>query len=410
MRSVPPSCTPCSAPPRHARAPVRLPWFALALPLLLGASWPAAPLSACTIFVLTDEDDALFFNNEDWSNPATRLWFVPAGEGHLGCVYLGFDDDWAQGGMNTAGLAFDWVAGFADDYAPDPALRRVRGNPSQRMLETCTTVDEAIAFYRTHREPSFGRARLLVADRRGASVVIGARDGRLFFDRSNASRGFGYGARVLQQRLAMPPAPSLETGVEILRACVQEGPTATRYSNVFDLKRGALFIYAAPRDPEPIRIDLEPELGRGGHWFELPRLAAQLAQPPHPLPPGLQRFYLDSLPTLAAAPNELTQHIRNLIERAAAGRMQADDYAAPLWQQLAPASADIARQLEPLGALRSVTLVATEASAEPHLHRCILEFARARVLQRYQFAADGKLSALATEFVEPDPELLAMRR
>ncbi|HWN95453.1 MAG TPA: hypothetical protein VNT99_10505, partial [Methylomirabilota bacterium] len=54
----------------------------------------AAPLrvNACTIFVLTDAERALFFNNEDWFNPATRLWFVPAGKDHLGCAYLGFDN------------------------------------------------------------------------------------------------------------------------------------------------------------------------------------------------------------------------------------------------------------------------------------------------------------------------------
>ena len=33
------------------------------------------PASACTIFVLTDKDRALFCNNEDWSNPNTRIWF-----------------------------------------------------------------------------------------------------------------------------------------------------------------------------------------------------------------------------------------------------------------------------------------------------------------------------------------------
>ena len=102
-----------------------------------------APLrvSACTIFVLTDADRSLFFNNEDWFNPATRLWFVPAGKDHLGCAYLGFDHGWAQGGLNTAGLAFDWVSGFAEKYEPGPGLQPVRGNPSERMIESCKTIE-----------------------------------------------------------------------------------------------------------------------------------------------------------------------------------------------------------------------------------------------------------------------------
>jgi penicillin V acylase-like amidase (Ntn superfamily) len=116
---------------------------------------------ACTIFVLTDTNRTLFANNEDWSNPKTRMWFIPAGAKNFAAVYVGFDDGWAQGGMNTEGLACDWVAGFNDVWQPDASLTNVWGNSSQQMLETCATVEEAIAFYRGHREPGFYRARIL---------------------------------------------------------------------------------------------------------------------------------------------------------------------------------------------------------------------------------------------------------
>ena len=64
---------------------------------------------ACTIFVLTDTNRTLFCNNEDWSDPKTRIWFVPGNDKHYGGVYVGFDNDYAQGGLNTEGLAFDWL-------------------------------------------------------------------------------------------------------------------------------------------------------------------------------------------------------------------------------------------------------------------------------------------------------------
>ena len=111
----------------------------------------SAPVIACTIFVLTDGSQALFFNNEDWLNPNTRIWFVPAGDGHYGCAYVGFDDGRAQGGLNTKGLAFDWVAGYMEKWNPDRGMKGVRGNPSERMLETSATVEDAIAFFQTHR-------------------------------------------------------------------------------------------------------------------------------------------------------------------------------------------------------------------------------------------------------------------
>lgn len=111
--------------------------------------------SACTIFVLTDAKRTLFFNNEDYSNPATQIWFIPGGKQYYGVAYVGFDNDWAQGGVNTAGLAFDWVAGFEDKYQADTKLIKLPGNPSERMLESCSTVNEAIAFYKiSNPDPS----------------------------------------------------------------------------------------------------------------------------------------------------------------------------------------------------------------------------------------------------------------
>lgn len=75
---------------------VAKPFVALAFAFVLAVS----PASACTIFVLTDGTRTLFFNNEDWFNPATRLWFVPAAPDQLGCAFVGFDNGWAQGGVN----------------------------------------------------------------------------------------------------------------------------------------------------------------------------------------------------------------------------------------------------------------------------------------------------------------------
>ena len=75
--------------------------------------------SACTIFVLTDTNHALFCNNEDWTDNKTRIWFLPAGGGYHGAAYVGFDNGWAQGGLNTEGLAFDWVAGYEEQRSEE---------------------------------------------------------------------------------------------------------------------------------------------------------------------------------------------------------------------------------------------------------------------------------------------------
>jgi penicillin V acylase-like amidase (Ntn superfamily) len=148
--------------------------FSLALAL---CAITALPASACTIFVLTDTNRVLFCNNEDGPSGATRIWFVPAGAKSYGAVYVGYDNGWAQGGLNTEGLAFDWVAGYKEAWGPEPNLPIIAR--TERVLETCATVEQAVAFYRTHHEQSFNYAKIMLADRTGASVIIGAKDGKL---------------------------------------------------------------------------------------------------------------------------------------------------------------------------------------------------------------------------------------
>ena len=57
-------------------------------------------------------------------------------------------------------------------------------------------------------------------------------------------------------------------------------------------------------------------------------------------------------------------------------------------------------QLAALGSLLRVTLVARPDGPARRAYRCIADFSGARVLQRVEFDAAGKVATLATEFVE----------
>lgn len=254
-------------------------------------SFATAPARACSIFVLTDGRQVLFCNNEDWSNPKTRIWFVPGESGRHGCAYVGFDDDWAQGGLNTEGLAFDWVAGFKEKWEADPKKATAEGNSAQRMLETCSTVDEAIAFYEKHHEPSFSYGKMLVADRSGASAVLGAKDGRLHVEKKKESRVLTIGHRVelVGKMLAEGPDATPANAAKILKAARQEGKHATRYSNVFDLKSGAIFLYRFPDQDDAVKLDLAEELKKGGHFYDIPDIRDQVTKKLKPLTDGMKK-------------------------------------------------------------------------------------------------------------------------
>lgn len=255
--------------------------YLLALGLL--ASFSVSSF-ACTIFVLTDSKKTLFFNNEDYSNPSTKIWFAPGTKGLYGAAYLGFDNYWAQGGVNTKGLAYDWVAGYKNDWKPDLTLIQTEGNSGERMLESCGTVEEAIAFYKKYRESSFAYAKMLIADKTGASVIIGIKDGTLYFDRSSSSRGFGYGAETLSNMLSADTTPSLENGLPILDACKQKGTYATKYSNVFDLNSDKISLISFSGQTNAIDMNLNEELKKGGHYYDLPEIQSQFNQPIKLLP------------------------------------------------------------------------------------------------------------------------------
>jgi hypothetical protein len=239
-------------------------------------SMAMASAHACTIFVITDAQHILFCNSEDFSNPRTKIWFVPGVEGKHGCACVGFNDGWAQGGLNTEGLAFDWVAGYKEKWEPNPKLQPVKGNSSQRMVESCASVQEAIAFFQTHREPCFSYAKILIGDRTGESVVIGAKDGQLSIDRRSESRALGYRGQLAQDMLLQNPRPTLTNAAKILRAAVQEGQYATKYSNVFDLKSGDIYIYRFPDQTDPVKLSLAEELKKGRHYYDIPELKDQL--------------------------------------------------------------------------------------------------------------------------------------
>ena len=348
----------------------------LLVPTLLAtlAIFAVPNADACTIFVLTDAKRALFCNNEDWSNPKLRIWFVPAGDGHLGCAYVGFDNGWAQGGLNTEGLAFDWVAGPKEEWKPDTDLKVARGNPSARMLEICATVDEAVAFFRKHREPSFAYAKILVADRSGKSAIVGAKDGKLQIEEGSQCRGFGYGQRTLDKMLATPPEPTVANGAAILQACSQDGKYGTKYSNIFDLKSGAIYVFQAPKESDGVKLNLADELKKGAHYYDIPQLSQQLTQAPRPLLNNMKRLFMDQFKPIADAEPSVTKRIQAVLQDTLDGGARAEDYTAEFWKEIKPHGVRAVTELKSLGKIESLTLVDRNAEGDKHSHRYRVAF------------------------------------
>ena len=229
----------------------------------MGGVWQC---TACTVVVLADASGVLFANNEDSNIFNTRIWFVPESDGRAGCAFVGYDDGWAQGGLNARGLAFDWVVTGPVVWESDAAMKVVNGSASAEMLATCSSVEEAIEFFQSHWEPGFAYARIMVADKSGASALIGSIDGKLEAIQSKSCAGFGFGAEQASHLISADSAATFENAAIILKAARQAGEHATKYSNVFDLKSGEIRIMVGDRE---LRLDLIQELTRGPHHVDL---------------------------------------------------------------------------------------------------------------------------------------------
>jgi hypothetical protein len=362
----------------------------------------AFPIYACTIFVLTNGQRVLFGNNEDWINPKTRIWFVLAGDGYYGCVYVGYDDGWARGGMNTEGLACDWVGGFNENWQADAATC-VRGDPTERMLESCATVEDAIAFFQKHKESDFMRAKIFVADKNGMSAIIGVRDGKLWFERSERSRGFGYAFQIFGECLAKDSEITITNSASILQACLQKGKYATKYSNIFDLKSGDIYLYQFHQHVDSIRMNLVVELAKGGHYFDMVQIHRQFSMPVMPLLMNMNRLVIDDFPPISDPEPKVTNHIRAVMEDAISGKMRAEDYHAELWSLISPLQKDIQNDLKRFGNFQSITFVECKTEKGSRTNRYRIEFDNIRALMRFELDDQDKIISFKSEATERKP-------
>ena len=354
------------------------------------------PAMACTIFVLTDGNNTIFFNNEDYSNPSTRIWFQPGGEGFYGAAYVGFDNGWAQGGVNTKGLAFDWFAGGKVDYVPDENLINAKQNACQRMLETCSTVEEAIVFFKTYLEIGFSEATILIAEKSGASVVIGAKKGKIYFEKSNQNAAIGYGLNTFNKLHGGEASANLADGTEILHQCVQKGKYGTKYSSVYDLKTGQITINQFLEGIASVDFNLFVELEKGGHYYDIPKIHQQLEAPLMPLLFNQTRLSLYEFDDISAEAPEIVEIAQKLIQNVAQGRLQSDMFSEVFWNSFKEEEGALKESMVPLGELKSIYLIKQEQQDSLQVNSFITVYENARVLMQISFDGRRQIRSIAT--------------
>lgn len=249
--------------------------------------------SGCTIVMAARNGLILAGNNEDHNDPRTIVNIVPASGNYHGRVVFGFANGPFQGGMNDRGLFVDANALAPTGWQPDPAKPTFRGIVIAVILATCATCEDVKAFFEKSNVPALERARFPVADRSGASMVVEYGQGRVQFVRSDSwyqiatnfvmsnVKGGEYPCwryRAADNIMSGTKELSISLIRDVLEKTHQEGNSLTVYSNIYDLKRGIVYVYNLRDFEKVVVMDLAEELKKGQRRVDLSSLFKQPAK------------------------------------------------------------------------------------------------------------------------------------
>ena len=235
---------------------------------------------ACTGIFGAQNGLVLAGNNEDWSDPITYVWFNPSTDKKFGTVYFGFGDNFPQGGMNDQGLFFDAFATERLQVRRNKNKPVFSGNLADKVMSECSTVKEVIEVYRKYNLQFLEKAMYLFGDKTGNSVII---EGDDFVPKSSKYQivtNFHQSKikpdsitcnryKIAKDMLEKCNEVSIDCFMRVLAATHQEGRSNTVYSNIYDLKKGLIYLYHYHNYTNQVIINLEDELKKGPQKYRL---------------------------------------------------------------------------------------------------------------------------------------------
>jgi penicillin V acylase-like amidase (Ntn superfamily) len=277
--------------------------LALAILLITGSRVPA-----CTVLFVCDGKAALAGSNEDWADPNTQMWYVPATKDAYGILYFGFgkgeypedgvssrkltipeggiteinpEDLYGlpQGGMNEKGLFFDGAATDVIQASPALGKKLYEGRLEHLILRKCATVDEALELLETYAF-NLVQGQWMFADRTGDSFIVEAGDAIVrkkgnyqvmtnFRQSTIEPEGTCPRYTLVTQSLAERKDPSVDLVRSLLKATSQK---FTAYSTIFDLTSGVVYVHHGGDFDRTAKIDLKEELARGKRVMKIENL------------------------------------------------------------------------------------------------------------------------------------------
>jgi len=265
----------------------------LVIQILILSIFSHSPTHACTAFMMSDCENVLVGNNEDYRIPYTRVWFVPAENGRYGRVYFGYDNWSPQGGMNDQGLFYDGFATKKLKVRLSKEKPKFPGPMIDTMMAECATVEDVLNMFSQYNLEWMSKCQIFIVDKSGDSAII---EGDTVIRNCEAYQvvtNFRLSKIPEDQRPCRWPAwscsrykkagrmllesdtPTVAHFRDILKATHRGNLNVigrTLYSNIYDLKKGLVYLYYLHNFDNEVVLDLSEELKKGHHYYELPSL------------------------------------------------------------------------------------------------------------------------------------------
>lgn len=148
--------------------------FIVTLLVVLSCSLTAM---ACSIVYYVDKETGKIYavNNEDfWLDTEAYIQIEKASKTELARMWYGWND-FAQGGINSAGLFFD-VAVTPEQTMPE-GYGWTKGNIGDNLLAHASTVEEALAWMEEEKL-AVNQSHFLIGDATGKAVIVEWIDGK----------------------------------------------------------------------------------------------------------------------------------------------------------------------------------------------------------------------------------------
>ncbi len=235
----------------------------------------------CSMIKITKNGITIVGNNEDQSNPNTRIWFETGKGGNYGVVYVGFDNLSPQGGMNEAGLVYD---GFTQsNRAVIDTVGKLKISPldlQKKIMRECATVDEVKLMISKYNIGFWSAAVLRYIDKTGKylyvdgdSLIIGNNN---YFIQTNV-RPYENKKCWRTEKATRILKGSYDASLNFVKMVMDSVHQETKwggtlYTTIYDLNNGKIYLYHFYDYKTEVVFDLKEELKKGDRVLNIPEL------------------------------------------------------------------------------------------------------------------------------------------